>query len=216
MTRWILAALILAVAASARAAEPFAIGQLHYDGGGDWYSSATSIRNWLEELRQRVGLTTARDATVVRPIDGELSATPFVYANGHGNMRLAEAEAASLRRYLLGGGFLFVNDDYGLDDSFRREIARALPGESLDPIPASHFIYHCFYDLDGLPKIHEHDGEPAQGYGIFLNGRLAVFYAYSSDIGDGLEDGDVHGAPDEAREQAARMATNIVVYALTH
>ena len=216
MTRWVLAALMLVGVASTEAAEPFAIGQLHYDGGGDWYSSATSIRNWLGELQRRVGLTTVRDAQVVRPVDTELASTPFLYANGHGNMRLADAEAASLRRYLMGGGFLFVNDDYGLDDSFRREMEKVLPGRPLEPIPASHFIYHCFYDLAGLPKIHEHDGEPAQGYGIFLNGRLAVFYAYSSDIGDGLEDGDVHGDPAESREQAARMATNIVVYALTH
>ena len=215
MTRRILFLLTL-IAVSASAAEPFAIGQLHYDGGGDWYSSATSIGNWLGELQRRAGLTAARDAKVVRPVDSELASTPFLYANGHGNMRLGDAEAASLRRYLLGGGFLFVNDDYGLDKSFRREIARVLPDSSLDPIPASHFIYHCFYELNGLPKIHEHDGEPAQGYGIFLNGRLAVYYAYSSDIGDGLEDGDVHGDPVASREQAARMATNIVVYALTH
>ena len=213
-TAVIIAACCLTVVA--RADEPFAIGQLHYDGGGDWYSSATSIGNWLKELQARVGVTTAREPRVVRPTDRDLATTPFVYVNGHGNVRFSDAEALSLRRYLVGGGFMFVNDDYGLDESFRREIARVLPGAALEPIPATHFIYHCFYDLEGLPKIHEHDGEPAQGYGIFLNGRLALYYAYSADIGDGLEDADVHGNPAEAREQAARMATNVVVYALTH
>ncbi|MAF11772.1 hypothetical protein CMK11_15100 [Candidatus Poribacteria bacterium] len=207
---------VCCLALTARAEAPFVIGQLHYDGGGDWYSGATSIGNWLAELQVRVGLNTAREARVVRPTGRDLATTPFVYVNGHGNMRFSDAEAVSLRRYLLGGGFMFVNDDYGLDESFRREMARVLPGAPLEPIPATHFIYHCFYDLDGLPKIHEHDGEPAQGYGIFLNGRLALFYAYSADIGDGLEEADVHGDPAEAREHAARMATNIVVYALTH
>lgn len=210
------ATLACCVTLVARAADPFDIGQLHYDGGGDWYSSATSIRSWLGELRSRVGLNTAREARVVRPVDRDLATTAFLYLNGHGNVRFSDAEASSLRRYLVAGGFLFVNDDYGLDESFRREIARVLPGASLEPIPQTHFIYHCFYDLPGLPKIHEHDGEAAQGYGIFLNGRMVLYYAYSSDIGDGLEDADVHGDPAAAREQAARMATNIVVYALTH
>ncbi|MEO2005771.1 MAG: DUF4159 domain-containing protein [Candidatus Poribacteria bacterium] len=214
--RTAVAALMFCASLAAYGAEPFEIGQLHYDGGGDWYSSATSIRTWLAELRSRVGIDTAREARVVRPVDRDLATTPFVYMNGHGNARFTDAEAASLRRYLTGGGFLFVNDDYGLDESFRREIDRVLPGAPLEPIPGAHFIYHCFYDLPGLPKIHEHDGEPAQGYGIFLNGRMVLYYAYSSDIGDGLEDADVHGDPAIAREQAARMATNIVVYALTH
>ena len=112
---------------------------------------------------------------------------------------------------------MFVNDDYGLDKSFRREMKRVFSDKNLEPIPNNHDIYHCFYDLPGLPKIHKHDGEPAQGFGIFHEGRMVVFYAYSADIGDGLEDQKIH--PDDSprlRELAAKMAVNISVYALTH
>ena len=115
------------------------------------------------------------------------------------------------------GGFMFVNDDYGLDKSFRREMKRVFPDRNLEPIPNNHDIYHCFYDLSGLPKIYEHDGEPAQGFGVFHEGRMVVFYAYSADIGDGLEDQKIHPGDSSAlRELAAKMAINISVYALTH
>ena len=200
----------------AAAQTPFAIGQVHYGGGGDWYSSTASIANWLREVRERVGIPTESEARVVRLTDRDLDRTPFLYINGHGNIRLTDAEVTALRRFLTSGGFLFVNDDYGLDKSFRREIARVFPDARLEPIPGTHPIYHSFYDLEGLPKIHEHDGDPAQGFGIFYEGRLVVFYAWSSDIGDGLEDYEVHQDPDEVREAAIRMAVNLVVYALTH
>ena len=137
---------------------------------------------------------------------------------GHGNIRLTKEEVEALRFYLTHGGFLFVNDDYGLDESFRREIRRVFPNQPLQPIPDSHLIYHCFYDLpNGLPKIHEHDGKPAQGFGLFHEGRMVVYYVYSSDIGDGLEDPQVHPKDTpQVRELAAKMAVNVAVYVLTH
>ena len=195
---------------------PFAIGQVHYGGGGDWYSSTSSIANGLREVRVRLGMPTEDQARTVRLTDRDAYRTPLLYINGHGNMRLTEMEAQSLRRHLTGGGFLFVNDDYGLAESFRREIAKVFPDASLVALPSTHLIYHSFYDLPGLPKIHEHDGDPAQGYGIYHGGRLVVFYAWSSDIGDGLEDFSVHKDPVRVREAAIRMAVNIVSYVLTH
>jgi hypothetical protein len=139
-----------------------------------------------------------------------------VYLNGHGTIRLTEAEAQRLRSYLLSGGFLFADDNYGLDASLRSEIRRVFPDRDLVAIPFSHPIYHCFYDLpDGPPKIHEHDGKPSEGLGIFDGDRLMVFYTYQADIGDGLEDPEVHQDPAEVREAAMRMAVNTVVYALS-
>ncbi len=197
--------------------DKFVIAQVHYSGGGDWYGDRTTIRNWLKLLRGRTDVETGDDRVVVKLTDRELYQYPMLYIVGHGEIRLSEKEVEALRFYLTRGGFLFVNDDYGLDKSFRREMLRVFRDQELQPIPNSHLIYRCFYDLPGLPKIHEHDGEPAQGFGLFHEGRMVGYYVYSSDIGDGLEDPEVH--PDdtpEVRELAAKMAVNIAIYALTH
>ncbi len=198
------------------AGELFTIAQVQYSGGGDWYGDPSAIGNWLRLLRERTDIDTAEDREILKLTDHVLFQYPMLYIVGHGNIRLTENEVATLRKYLSNGGFLFVNDDYGLDKSFRREISRVFPDQELQPIPNDHHIYNCYYDLEGLPKIHEHDGEPAQGFGLFHDGRMVVFYAYSADIGDGLEDSRVH--PDdtpEVRELASKMAVNIVVYVLT-
>lgn len=198
------------------AGELFTIAQVQYSGGGDWYGDPSAIGNWLRLLQERTDIDTAEDREILKLTDHVLFQYPMLYIVGHGNIRLTENEVATLRKYLSNGGFLFVNDDYGLDKSFRREISRVFPDQELQPIPNDHHIYNCYYDLDGLPKIHEHDGEPAQGFGLFHDGRMVVFYAYSADIGDGLEDSRVH--PDdtpEVRELASKMAVNIVVYVLT-
>jgi len=136
--------------------------------------------------------------------------------SGHGRIALEAKDLVELRRYLDNGGFLYADDNYGLDPSFRAMVAKLYPENELEPISSNHPIYHSFYDLPGLPKIHQHDGEPALGYGVFRNGRLVLFYSYSSDIGDGLEDADVHGDPAEVREAAAKMAVNILMYAMIH
>ena len=141
---------------------------------------------------------------------------PLLYLSGHGRIALDENDLQELRRYLDAGGFLVADDNYGLDDSFRRMVARLYPENDLEPISGNHPIYHSFYELPGLPKIHQHDGEPAQGFGVFRKGRLVLFYSFSADIGDGLEDPDVHGDPADVREAAAKMAVNILMYALTH
>lgn len=199
------------------AGEPFTIAQIQYGGGGDWYGDPSVIGNWLRLLGERTEIDTGNDRVILKLTDPLLFQYPILYIVGHGNMRLNEKEVQLLKQYLTNGGFLFVNDDYGLDKSFRREISRVFPQQKLQPIPNSHHIYHCYYDLPGLPKIHEHDSEPAQGFGLFHDGRMVVFYAYSADIGDGLEDPRVHPEDSpEVRELAAKMAVNIAVYVLTH
>lgn len=192
------------------------IARLQYDGGGDWYCDPSSLPNWLEIFSLRTGIPTA-DRDVVVTLDSEdLYRYPFLYMSGHGRVKLNGAEIQELRRYLDAGGFLYADDNYGLDESFRAMIREVFPEEELVALAGSHPIYSSYYELPGLPKIHKHDGEPARGFGVFRDGRLVVFYSYSSDIGDGLEDPDVHGDPAEVREAAARMAVNILMYALTH
>ncbi|PID79251.1 hypothetical protein CSB20_10980 [bacterium DOLZORAL124_64_63] len=192
------------------------IARLHYEGGGDWYCDPSSLPNWLEEFGRRTGIPTARQEAVVTLDSEDLYRYPFLYVSGHGRILLADEELADLRRYLDAGGFLYADDNYGLDASFREMVARLYPDNPLVPVAADHPIYHTFYDLPGLPKIHKHDGEPAQGFGVWRNGRLVIFYTWSADIGDGLEDAAVHGNPPQVREAAIRMAVNIMMYALTH
>jgi hypothetical protein len=192
------------------------IARLHYEGGGDWYCDPSSLPNWLSVFRARTGIPTAATDVVVTLDSEDLYSYPFLYLSGHGRIALEEGELAELGRYLDAGGFLYADDNYGLDPSFRDMVAQLFPDNELEAIAGNHPIYHSFYDLPGLPKIHQHDGEPARGYGVFRNGRLVLFYSYSSDIGDGLEDPQVHGDPAEVREAAAKMAVNILMYTLTH
>lgn len=210
--------LVVPMEASARVAqEPeVRIARLHYEGGGDWYCDPSSLPNWLALFRSRTGIRTASTDVVVTLDSEDLYSYPFLYLSGHGRIALDESDLAELRRYLDAGGFLYADDNYGLDASFRDMVAHLFPDDELEPLSSSHPIYHSFYDLPGLPKIHQHDGEPARGYGVIRNGRLVLFYSYSSDIGDGLEDPDVHGDPPEVREAAAKMAVNILMYTLTH
>lgn len=213
--------LALPVSAAAAADGPeeglFTIGRLQYGGGGDWYANPTSLPNLLAALRERTSVRAAEGEARVRLLDEELYRFPFLYMTGHGTVRFTPAEADRLRRYLAAGGFLWADDNYGMDESFRREIRKVLPESEMVELPFTHPIYHAFYEFpNGLPKIHEHDGRPPKGYGILQDGRLAVFYTYETDIGDGLEDPEVHNDPPEKREAALRTAINIVLYALTH
>lgn len=191
------------------------VARVHYDGGGDWYANPSSLPNLLRAIRERTGLDVADRPVEVRFTDPDLADRPFLYLTGHGNIRLSESEIEALREYLRGGGFLHADDNYGLDASLRRELERLFPDRPLVDVPRDHPVYHVLYEFpDGLPKIHEHDGEPARGLGIFLDGRLALFYSYESDLGDGWEDPSVHGDPPEIREQALRMGVNLFLYAL--
>jgi hypothetical protein len=191
------------------------VARIKYGGGGDWYSDPSSIPNWLKEFERRTGIPAHGEEKVVSLTDENLRAYPFLYMTGHGTIRLTREELAALRGHLESGGFLYADDNYGMDSSFRKMVSELFPEEQLTELPNSHPIYHVFYDLPGLPKIHEHDGKPPQGLGVTLGGRLVLYYSYESDIGDGLEDPRVHNDPEEKRELAARMAINILMYAIT-
>jgi len=210
-----LAAAVGVRAAPADAYTEVRVARLHYGGGGDWYCDPSSLPNWQREFQTRTGIPTAPAEAVVTLDSEDLFRYPLLYVSGHGRIALSDDEISDLRRYLDAGGFLYADDNYGLDPSFREMVARLYPDHELEPLGSGHPIYHCFYDLPGLPKIHVHDGDPAQGFGVIEDGRLVVYYSWSSDIGDGLEDPEVHGDPPDAREAAARMATNILMYALT-
>jgi hypothetical protein len=218
---WLLALLPGAERAHAQASAPgtrsFGIARLKYGGGGDWYEDRTSLVNLMKGLRERTSIqVSGAQEAVVEPGSATLFQYPFVFACGHGNVKFSPTEAANLRRYLSSGGFLWVDDDFGLDESFRREMKKIFPDAPLVELPHSHPIFHGLYDFpQGLPKIHEHSGGPARAYGIVRDGRLVVFYSHDSDIGDGLEDEDVHHDPPEKREAALRMGLNIVYYALS-
>lgn len=211
-----LAALTLATLTSAATPTRLTIARLQYDGGGDWYANPSSIPNLLEAIAERTTLLVERREARVTLLDDRLWDYPFLHVTGHGNIKLSDREGERLREYLTHGGFLHVSDNYGLDSSFRREIARVFPERPLVDVPLKHPIYNLVYEFPkGLPKIHEHDGKPPRGLGIFLGDRLAVFYDYESDLGDGWEDPDVHKDPPELHEAALRMGVNLFVYAIT-
>ena len=192
------------------------IARLQYDGGGDWYANPSSLPNLLSAIRERTSIKVEKAEARVRLTDETLWDFPFLHITGHGNIRLSETEVARLREYLLRGGFLHVSDNYGLDSAFRREIERVFPDRPLVDVPLTHPVYHLVYQFPkGVPKIHEHDGKPARGFGIFIGDRLAVFYDYESDLGNGWEDPSVHNDPPELHEAALRMGVNLFAYAIT-
>jgi hypothetical protein len=216
----VLSLLLIAVSAMGSwASTPggFTIAQLKYRGGGDWYANPTALPNLLAAVSGRTDVIVAERPATVAPDDEELFLYPMIHMTGHGRVAFTEGEVAALREYFTRGGFLWADDNYGMDRYLREQLDRVLPDSPLVELPFDHEIYHSFYDFpDGLPKIHEHDGGPPHGYGVFLDGRLVVFYSFNTDIGDGLEDAEVHNDPPEKHEAALRMGVNIVVYALSH
>jgi len=214
----LLVALALALVEPSMATQPppvMTIGRLHYDGGGDWYANPSSLPNLLSALQTRTTLRVASEEKVVTLNDDDLWNIPYIYMTGHGNVHWSEQDLATLRRYLEQGGFLHADDNYGMDASIRRELGRLFPDHRLVEVPLDHPIYHLLYEFPrGIPKIHLHDGKPAQGFGIFIDGRLAVYYSYQSDLGDGWEDPEVHHDPPDKREAALRMGVNLFAYAV--
>ncbi len=213
-----LLALGVALGAPAAPIDPspvMTIGRLHYEGGGDWYANPSSLPNLLSAIRTRTKLRVATEEKVVTLSDDDLWNVPYLYMTGHGNVRWSDPDLATLRRYLEQGGFLHADDNYGMDASIRRELARLFPDHPLVEVPLDHPVYHLVYDFSkGMPKIHVHDGKPAQGFGIFLEGRLVVYYSYQSDLGDGWEDPQVHHDTPDKREAALRMGVNLFAYAV--
>nr|MBN2277787.1 DUF4159 domain-containing protein [candidate division Zixibacteria bacterium] len=193
------------------------IARLHYGGGGDWYWGSSALPNLLKFIRNNSNLPVDTVEKVVQIMDDNLFRYPFLFATGHGLMKFSDDERERLRTYLSHGGFLFINDSYGMDKNLRVELARLFPERELTEIPFEHEIYHSYYDFPGgPPKIHEHDKKTAQGFGIIIDGRVVLYYLYESDIGDGWEDPQVHNDPPEKREAALKMGLNLLAYALSH
>ena len=204
--------------ALAQTTHAFQMARLKYDGGGDWYANPQSLPRLLDFVRESTRMDVAPEAEVVEPSSDKLFQFPFLHMTGHGNVVFSEREALRLRRYLLGGGFLHIDDNYGLDRHVRREMKKVFPDQEFVELPFDHPIFSIHFPFaNGLPKIHEHDGKPSQGFGLFDdNGRLVVFYSFESDLGDGWEPEEVHNDPPEIRLAALQMGTNIMVYAMTH
>jgi hypothetical protein len=194
----------------------FRIAKLKYNGGGDWYANKTSMPNLIAFCNQNLRMNIAPEEDVVEVGSAEIFSYPFVHMTGHGNVIFSESEAQNLRKYLLSGGFLHIDDNYGLDKFIRLEMKKVFPELDFVELPFSHPIYHQKFDFpEGLPKIHEHDGKAPQGFGIMYEGRLICFYSYECDLGNGWEDQSIHKDPEEVRQQAFRMGANIITYAFT-
>jgi Domain of unknown function (DUF4159) len=206
------------VYAQTQQSSKFRIVRLKYGGGGDWYNDVSSELNMLKFLKENTTIDVELAKEEFVEVGSEkLFSYPFVFMTGHGNLSFSEAETRNLRRYLEHGGFLYVDDDYGLDQAFRREIKKVFPDKDLIEVPFSHEIYHSHFEFtNGLPKIHEHDKKAPQGFGIFHEGRLVLYYTFESNLGDGWADPDVHNDPAHVRRKSLQMGANIIVYALTH
>jgi hypothetical protein len=194
----------------------FQIVRVKYSGGGDWYNGPTEEPNLLNYIQAHTNLKVKAEYKFVDIASDEIFAYPFLFLTGHGNISFTDDEVGRLRKYLENGGFLYVDDDYGLDKFIRREMKKVFPDKDFIELPFNHKLYHIVYDFpSGPPKTHEHNGKPPQGFGIFIDKRLAVYYTYESNPSDGWDDPDVHGDPADKRDEALRFGTNLVIYALT-
>lgn len=204
---------LLSVLLFGKAEAQNSIALLKYGGGGDWYANPTSLKNLIEFCNKELQTGLQADYPTVEVGSSELFLYPMVHITGHGNVIFDEQEAKNLRTYLLAGGFLHIDDNYGLDKYIRREMKKVLPECEFVELPFSHPIYHQKYDFPkGLPKIHEHDLKPPKGYGLIYEGRLVCFYTYECDLGDGWEDATVHNDPYEKHLAALKMGANIVQF----
>jgi hypothetical protein len=189
------------------------IALLKYSGGGDWYADPTALPNLISYCNQNLKTNIHPEPSTIEIGSSEIFNFPFVHLTGHGNIILSESEATNLRIYLEGGGFLHADDNYGLDEYFRREMKKVFPDKELIELPPSHPIFHQKYDFnEGLPKIHEHDNNPPQAFGLFIEERMVCLYTYEADLGDGWEDAEVHKDPAELREKALNMGANIISF----
>jgi hypothetical protein len=192
------------------------IAKLKYGGGGDWYANKTSLPNLIRFCNQNLKTNIAPEEDIVEVGSPEIFAYPFIHMTGHGNVVFSNEEAENLRNYLLGGGFLHIDDNYGLDKFIRLEMKKVFPELDFVELPFTHPIYHQKYKFpNGLPKVHEHDGKPPKGYGLIYEGKLVCFYTYETDLGNGWEDQTIYNDPEEIRQKARQMGSNIVSFALT-
>jgi hypothetical protein len=195
----------------------YQIALLKYAGGGDWYANLeTSLPNLIQFCNEQLNMNISSEQAIVEAGSQEIFNYPFVHVTGHGNIVFSSQEADNLRKYLEAGGFLHIDDNYGMDAFVRPQMKKVFPELDFVEVPFNHPVYHQKFDFpNGLPKIHEHDNKPPQGFGLFLNGRLVCFYSVECDLGDGWEDYEVHKDSQEARQKALRMGANLLQYAFT-
>jgi hypothetical protein len=192
------------------------IAKLKYNGGGDWYADKTALPNLIKFCNNELGMNLVTDEDVVEVGSPDLFLYPYIYMTGHGNVTFSPAEAQNLRNYLIGGGFLHIDDNYGLDKFIRIELRKVFPELELVELPFNHPIYHQKFEFaKGLPKVHEHDGKPAQGFGLIYEGRLVVFYSFECDLGNGWEDQRIYNDPEAKRQEALKMGANLIAYSFT-
>lgn len=191
----------------------YQIAFLKYSGGGDYYANPTALPNLAQFCNTNLGTTISKETPFVDVGSPELSLYPFVHMTGHGNVVFSMSDAENLRNYLIGGGFLHIDDNYGMDQYIREELKKVFPNQTLVELPFTHPIFHQKYSFNnGLPKIHEHDGKRPQAFGIIYEGRLVCLYTYQTDLSDGWEDRSVHNDPEDKRQQALQMGANILMY----
>lgn len=212
--------MIWAISASVFAqSEPFhfKIAKLKYEGGGDWYANPSSLPNLIRFINQNSTTKIASQEDVVEASGSQIFQYPYVYMTGHGNVSFTDAEARNLRLYLISGGFLHIDDNYGMDKYVRREMKKVFPDLEWVELPFTHNIYHQHFDFSkGLPKVHEHDKKPPQGLAMIYENRVVCYYTYECDLGDGWEDVNVHNDPQDVRQRALQMGLNIVLWAINH
>ncbi len=214
ITRLILLTLLLVTHGTAHA--QLKIAKLKYGGGGDWYANKTALPNLIKFCNEHLAMNLAADEDAVEVGSRDLFSYPYLYMTGHGNVVFSTEEGQNLRNYLIGGGFLHIDDNYGLDKFIRLEMKKVFPELELVEIPFTHPIYHQKFNFPkGLPKIHEHDGKPAQGLGLLYEGRLVVFYSFECDLGNGWEDPRIHNDPEAKRQEALQMGANIISFCFT-
>ena len=217
MKHFLLAILTAILTATGTQAQPVRIALLKYNGGGDWYANPTSLPNLIEFCNKNIGTNINPEPATVDVGSAELFNYPLVHLTGHGNIVFSESDVLNLRNYLAGGGFLHIDNNYGIEQFVRREMRKVLPDQEFVELPFSHAIYHTVYQFDnGLPKIHEHDNLPPQGFGLFIDGRLVCFFSHECDLGDGWEDPSVHNDPQDKHIEALKMGANIVSFVFGH
>jgi len=189
------------------------IALLKYQGGGDWYANPTALPNLIAFCNKEIGSTLVDKPATVEPGSSDIFQYPFIHMTGHGNVFFNPQQAKNLQQYLLSGGFLHIDDNYGMFDYFKKELPKIFPDKQLVELPATHPIFQQPYDFpNGLPKIHEHDGKRPQAFGVFDNNRLVLLFTFESDLGDGWENKEIHNDPEEVRLQALKMGANIISY----
>ncbi len=205
------------VSAQERIESQFRIARLKYNGGGDWYNNPSSEVNLLNFVRQNTGIDCDPRYEFIDLANDRLFSYPFLFMTGHGNVSFSDYEVQRLREYFTKGGFLYADDDYGMDKAFRREMKKVFPEYDFIELPFSYGLYNCHFSFpNGVPKTHKHDEKPAQGFGIFHKGRLVVYYTYESNPSDAWADPEIHGDREPVRQEALKFGTNIIVWVLTH